>query len=229
MDYERRKSIDRTETGLLLLIISIVLGPIPILQFIGEILGIIGAILVILGRHPFGNNHSRNTLWSAGIFIIGLIIVLSFYAGFYTDVLSIAARSSTLSSAVGERLTSTFNNFVIGIVIGSTLVGFSNVLFTYALQQPKGRMLLWAAFGTGLAIEIALFFYLSSQTSRVIQDAVASGTSDLSPLDNLQFQIQTVSLLHLIPATLYAAAFYWARERIETGEIPETPASTLAP
>ena len=61
-EHDKTQGISRTKTGLLLLIIGLLIGPIPLVGIIGSILDLIGAILVIVGRSPFGPEHSRNTI-----------------------------------------------------------------------------------------------------------------------------------------------------------------------
>ena len=64
----RANAIERTKTGLLLIVIGFVISWIPIVGAVGGILELVGAILVILGRHPFGPDHARNILLSIIIF-----------------------------------------------------------------------------------------------------------------------------------------------------------------
>ena len=64
VNYHKRREIDRTKTGLLLLIVGLLVGPVPFIGIIGGILEIIGAILVILGRNAFGKPHSNYAIWS---------------------------------------------------------------------------------------------------------------------------------------------------------------------
>src|SRR2546427_9067165 len=54
-DAERRKQIDRTKTGLLLLLIGGLLSLISIVGVFGGLLSLIRAVLVILGRKTFGS------------------------------------------------------------------------------------------------------------------------------------------------------------------------------
>src|SRR5881396_1254279 len=73
-DAERRKQIDRTKTGVLLLLIGTLIGWLPYIGVIGFILIFVGAILVILGRKAFGAAHSRNVFLSILLFIVGIVI-----------------------------------------------------------------------------------------------------------------------------------------------------------
>src|SRR6266849_2607952 len=72
----RATAIDRTKTGLLLLVIGLVISWIPTVGAIGVFLELAGAILVILGRHPFGPDHARNVLLSIIIFVIAIAVVV---------------------------------------------------------------------------------------------------------------------------------------------------------
>jgi hypothetical protein len=74
--HDRTQGISRTKTGLLLLIIGLLIGPIPFVGIIGGILVLVGAILVIIGRRPFGPAHSRNTIRSVIIYVVGIAVVI---------------------------------------------------------------------------------------------------------------------------------------------------------
>src|SRR2546422_5169075 len=73
-DAERRKQIDRTKTGLLLLLIGGALSWIPLIRIVGGLLLLIGAIFVIIGRKALGSTHSRNVGISIVPFFVGVII-----------------------------------------------------------------------------------------------------------------------------------------------------------
>src|SRR5881628_1883343 len=73
-DVGRRKQIDRTKTGLLLLLIGGLISWIPIIGLLGGVLLLVGAILVILGRKAFGSTHARNVVLAIVLFFVGIII-----------------------------------------------------------------------------------------------------------------------------------------------------------
>src|SRR2546426_8764193 len=73
-DAERRKQIDRTKTGLLLLLIGGLISWIPFIGVLGGVLLLIRAILVIIGRKAFGSTHARNVLLAIVLFFVGVII-----------------------------------------------------------------------------------------------------------------------------------------------------------
>jgi len=222
----RVREIDRTKTGLLLLIIGILLGPIPYVVYVGGILVIIGAILVILGRKAFGPIHSRNTIWSVVIYIIGIGIVIAGSVAFIFAVVSAsvanAAGTSLSQATVSQSLSSSFNILLVAAAIGGAVLGIAQVLFTYALQNQTGKTLLWIGYAASLAISIIEFIIISPLISSAASQSYANGTYNPVPFSNLQSQLQIIGLLGFIPAIVFASAIYLARSRINTGEIPSS-------
>src|SRR3989454_7873361 len=73
-DAERRKQIDRTKTGLLLLLIGGLISWIPIIGVFGALLLLIGAILVILRRKAFGSTHPRKRVTGVVLFFVWFVL-----------------------------------------------------------------------------------------------------------------------------------------------------------
>jgi len=223
-DHDRIQGISRTKTGLQLLIIGLLIGPVPYVGIIGGIIVLVGAILVIVGRKPFGPTHSRNTIWSIIIYIVGIAIVIGASVAFALSVISATISNSMNGtfnpSVVSQALTSSFNVLLIGAVIGGAVSGIASVLFTYALQNRNGRILLWAGYGAGLVVSIVVFLIISQQLTSVFQQATSGGAYNPAPISALQFQQSLVGLLGLIPAVLYATALYLVWSRISRGELP---------
>lgn len=217
-DTERTKQIDRTKTGLLLLVVGGLIGWIPILGLLGGLLLLIGAILVILGRKAFGATHARNVILAIGLFFLGLITVA--VASVPLAFAVAAARASQDPSEFADSIASAFNILLLGAAVVSAISGIGSVLFTHALQQQTGKTLLWAGYGASLAIEIAIFAIISPLVPNAVSQAVSGATYDPAPLDALQAQVTTLGLLSVIPALLFAAASYLAWSRVSRGEIP---------
>lgn len=219
VDYDRTKRIDRTKTGILLLLIGSLLSWVPVIGLVADLLLLIGAIFVILGRKAFGATHSRNVVLSIVLFIVGLLVV----AG-----VAVIAALSNIGSIVGPGgsvnltpafLASTANAGLIGAIVSAIIVGIAEVLFTYALQAQTGRLLLWAAYGANIALAVVLYLLVSPQYAAVVtQDQYLAAAASQ----------QTYALLSVIPALIFAAADYLAWSRISRGEIP-TPASAGLP
>lgn len=188
----RATAIDRTKTGLLLLVIGFVISWIPIIGAVGVILELVGAILVILGRHTFGPEHARNVLLSIIIFVVAIAVIV---------VAAIVALFSALlffPPGGNPAPPSFFGGFFVAVVIGISVLGIAEVLLTYALQRWNGRILLWCGYASTV------------------------GTSSISFL--VLNNMPNASVISIIPALMYAYAYYLARERIVHGEIP-TPSA----
>ncbi len=217
--YERTKQIDRTKTGIFLLLIGTLLSWVPFpIDLIGYILLLVGAILVILGRKAFGETHSRNVIISIVLFFVGILVAIT--------IAVIVALSNFSSFITGggptpAALASAINAILIGGIVGAAIIGIAEVLFTYGLQAQTGRILLWAAYGANVALSVAIYAIISPLLGGIVTQ---------SDYNNLFGQRATLQLLNVIPAALFAGADYLAWSRISRSEIPAPPAApTMAP
>lgn len=201
-EQNRAKEIDRTKTGLLLIVIGFLMAWIPFVGIIGGFLEFIGAILVILGRHAFGSSHARNVMWSIIIFVVGIVAVaVAAVAIVFSSIASSFPYNTTSPNFPQNFGTSFATSFAILIILGSAVFGLAEVLFTYALQNKNGRMLLWLG-------------YVSAIVAGSVNFLLFYGNPYLS------------SLPSIVPAILFGYAYYLARERIVRGEIPAFPPSS---
>jgi MFS family permease len=193
----RTNKINNTLTGLLLLVIGALVAWLPFAGFIGGIVGFIGAILVLVGRDPFGADHVRTTTLAIILFVVGIAVTI--FGFFY-------ALAYGITSGLGVN---TVTLFSIVFVIGGGIFGLSEVLITYSLQRSRGHTLLWTAYA--LSIILGAVNILVSPFSSGGFWTLFFGTS-IFPF---------TGFLAAAPAALYGAAFYLARERIVRKEIPQ--------
>jgi hypothetical protein len=209
--------------GLLFLLIGLVLGPIPFVGIIGLILDIIGAILVILGRGVFGPNHSRNVILAVVIFVIGLCVIagsiLSLFLTIFSATYTASSGGTVDPTALSQAISSSFQTFIIGTAVGGAIDGVAIVLFTYAIQNQNGKMLLWAGYAISIAVSIITILVVGPLISEAVTQAFAGSTFNPAPVSDLQAQAQLWGLLGLIPSILYAGAFYLVRSRIDKGQV----------
>jgi len=192
-EVARTNKINNTLTGLLLLVIGVLISWIPFAGAIGGIVGFIGAILVLVGREPFGQDHVRNTTLALIFFIVGITVTI--FGFFYALVYG-------LSSAIGGGSSSSIVAvFSIIFIIGGAIFGLSEVLLTYSLQKSPGRTLLWTAYAISIALGLVNLFLLPFSSGGF-------------------WTIFFTGFLAAIPAAIYGTAFYLARERIVRHEIP---------
>src|SRR2546422_9058085 len=137
-EVDRINKINNTLTVLLLLVIGVLISWIPFAGAIGGIVGFIGAILVLVGREPFGQDHVRNTTLALIFFIVGITVTI--FGFFYALVYG-------LSSAFGRGSSSCIVAvFSISFIIGGAIFRLSEVLLTYSLQKSPGRTIFCTAY-----------------------------------------------------------------------------------
>jgi ribosomal protein L37E len=218
-DFQEMMAIGRTKNGLLLLAVSGLLAPIPILNYIGGILAIVGAVLMILGRGAFGDAHSRNVVLSVVIYIVGLVILFIEGVSFALSISSIELSGASGASAAAA-ISSSFNDLLTGAIVVGAILGVATILFTYAIQSQTGRILLLAGYVSSLLIGILVFSIIGPQLSTVVSNSIATRSVDRSGIDALQSDIQLLRFLNFIPGIIYAVAYYRLWERIDMGDLP---------
>lgn len=219
VDQGRQKQIDRTKTGVLLLLVGSLLTWIPFIGLLGSLLILIGAILVILGRKAFGPAHARNVTLSIVLFFLGIIIGAVGAVVVFASTFAAFGQTPTPATIQGA-----FNNFLIVLVIAGIVGGLAQVFFTFALQNQTGRMLLLAAYVAGVVVAIAVWVVMSGAIAELIATACPGGTcSDAAAAaaaSTFQGRVASLGLLNAIPSLLYAGAYYLVWNRIKSGEIP---------
>ncbi len=213
------RQVDRTKTGVFLLFVGSLLSWIPFgVSVLGVLLLLIGAILVIVGRKPFGPTHARFVMVSIVLFAIGIVIVV-----FVALVALLPAVSSIVSSggAVTPQTQAAAQNAgLTGSIAFAIVVGVAEVLFTYALQKETGRILLWTGYLANVVVAVTLFLVMNPVYNAVVTSA------DLGAALSVQVGY---TLISVVPSLIYAAADYLAWSRIRRGEIPALPSVPAAP
>lgn len=226
--YESDKQIDRTKTGLFLLLIGIVIEVIPIVGIIGLLLAAIGVIMIILGRQAFGDRHTIFVGIAVALYFFGLISILILLSSITSALSSAIATSNPDPNSLAQAVGGVFNNFLTGGIIIAIIAGLDNVLITYELQARKGRWLLWVGYVASILVPVALFLIVSPQVPVEARQSLASGSYDPAPAAALRAEIQGLGLFNIIPALVFAAAYYLAVDRIDKGEIPKRESPTLS-
>jgi hypothetical protein len=220
-DQERQKQIDRTRTGVFLLLVGTLLGWIPIVQYFGYLLILIGAILVILGRKAFGATHARNVMISILVFFLTIIIVVvgAIILGF-----TIAAGFVGGGVLARDALQSALTNFLIIYAIAGVVGGLASLFFTYALQNQTGKRLLLGGYVASVVTSIAIIAVVIGSVPEFVAAACPSGACDqnatYAATSSFQGRVGAWGLLSVIPSLLYAGAYYLVWNRVKKGEIP---------
>lgn len=227
MEPERHRQIERTKTGLLLLLVGMLLSWIPYVLLIGFLLILIGAILVILGRKAFGPVHSRNVMLATGLTVAGIVGFVALFVSFAAAIAGVTPGSSP--QAIANRLANAFTNLLMGAIVVTAIASVGSVLFTYSLQQRIGKVLLWAGYGASVALSVATYAIVNPLLTEALNDAVSGGTFDPTSFSAVETQLTVLGLLGVIPSLLFAGAMYLARSRMIRGEIPPKRAQPRTP
>ncbi len=159
----------------------------------------IGGILVLVNREPFGSDHIRNTTLALIFFVVGIAVTV--FGFFYAIVYGV-------SSGFGGGSSSVVILFSVVFVIGGAIFGLSEVLLTYSLQRNNGHTLLWTAYGISIFLGLVNVFILQFGSGGFWTLYFGTGVFPFT------------GFLGAIPAALYGTAFYLGRERIVRHEIP---------
>ncbi len=218
VDYVLEREISRTKTGVGLLAVGAALGWIPVIGYLGGLLSLAGAILVILGREAFGDKHGRNVGIAIALFVVGLIGGVVLAGGILTSV----TQAANLPPAEAEPVVvSAFDTLLAGAVVLSILTGPASVLFLWELLGVPGKVLILLSYVAGILIALWVYLVITGQVAAALSSAFAVTPPDTAPLLALDAQMNGLRLLDAIPSLLAAGAAGMAWSRVASGVIPE--------
>ena len=203
---------DRTVTGLLLLVIGIALSWIPYLSFLGGILALIGIILVFLGRRAYGPEHHRYVVAGGALFVITILATVGLTIGLVVALLGQVTVTGNSVSLASGALQSDFQVFFIGAAVVGILGGLSRVILVYGLSDKTTRILLWGGFVASIVLSIVILAVLYPQIVNAVNQATSGSTVNTGPIDNLQNESTLLGLINILPAFLFAWAYWRCRE-----------------
>ena len=202
-EVDRHNRVLETKAGVLLLLIGAVVGWIPVIGLVGGLLTLSGAVLMFFGRRVFHPAHARNVVASVLLLLLGILV--GFLIAFFLAL--------TLVQFAGvKEEPALFLAALVLPVVAAAIPGLSRVFFTYALQGTRGRVLLWAAYCSNLAIDLGIAIVVGARV----------GAASLAAL---QAQLESLSLLSAIPSGLFAVAYGLAYVSTVRGERPPSSAA----
>ena len=203
---------ERTATGLLLLVIGFVLAWIPYIDFIGDILVLVGVILIILGRRGFGPDHQRNVVVGGLLFFLTILVTVGLVVWFAAALFSQAGASGASLSSVGAALNSDLAVLFVGAAVIGVVGGLAQVIIPYALSDRETRILLWAGYLISIALSLVILWVLYPQIATAVNQATSGLTFNNAPIASLETTSTLLGLSKAIPSLLFAWAYWRARE-----------------
>lgn len=221
---ERRDQIEKTKSGLILLLIGFLLSGFPYVLFVGFILIFVSIIFLLLGRAAFGSAHERNVTAALFLFLGGIVATIALFLYLLFAFIRSALSQGTLDPQVlADNARATFTNYLLGTIIISAVAGLSSVLYTYSLQKSGGKALLLGGYAAGIGVAVANYIILVPLVTDAVDKSIQSGFFDPTPFLQVQAQLTILGILAVIPSVVFALATYLAWTRVSSGELPGPP------
>ncbi len=170
--------VSRAEVGLLLLIGAALTSWVPAIVWVGGLLGIAGAALLLAGREPFGAAHTRNVA-------VALFLVIG--AGVGVDLIRMSLDTAVASAvqlgpaAAPRAIFAAFQDFLFLSVIVSFVSGLGYVLLAYALEDTVGRLALATALALLVFLNVAIYVAVMGQLGPALNAAFSSTSRTPDP------------------------------------------------
>ena len=222
MEPQKRESVNRTRSGLGLILLGIVMKAIPSLSFYGAVPLIAGGVLVFLGRRAFGARHQWYT---SGSFILVIGGVVAEFVGSFV-VGGLIALSLLSGADPATTLSSFFIALNMVLIVIDAIIGLGLVFFTYDLQNATGRTILWTAYSLGLLMNGIFAVVIFSQVQAVSADVVSQVGTAAAAINLLSYRFAPWRLLQLIPAIFYAIAYFRSPSELEKKAVLEPSPAT---
>ncbi len=218
---ERRRQVDRTKYGVLVLALAMLVSLVPFFGTVclSIVLFLVGLILMAIGRKAFGGRHAAFVMGSVALVVlyVVLLVVLSVW---FVLVIDAAARTGDLGG-----ISATFWTYLGGVLAAGFLEAIAWVLIVHELENRLGRFLLYGAFVALVLIQVAVLVLLAPQVNAILaalQNGTLTDPNDPRILE-LDSVTTTLSLVGAVPTILFAGAYLLAYLRVSRGDVPGTP------
>jgi MFS family permease len=215
-----RRSIEiqttRTKNGCLLFGVGSVISSISVLGgyavcigFLGALLALIGAILIVLGRTAYSERHQRFVILAVIFFILGIVIAVAMMMMGAMQVMSAAMGGST------EGVKQSIMIILLTPLVTAAISGLAEVFLAHELTSALGRKLLYVAYILYILAGVVVAA-LGWGIMQDIQNLDAQGLTDkINMVYNAQYAGGAISVVHGI---LIFIAYYFAWSRVSSGE-----------
>jgi hypothetical protein len=217
MEPKKSSSVYRTKTGLGLILLGTILGPIPAFALYAGWFEIAGVVLVFLGRRAFGPKHQRYVSWSF-LLIVGGVVAESAGSFVVTPLFA-----SSLSGGVdpASALASFFLTLNLMLIVVDVILTLGLVFLTYDLQNRTGRTLLWTAYSLGIIMDAILALVIFTQVQAISAEVVSQVRTAMDGVALITYMFAPWRVLQLIPAIFYAIAYYKVWSGVERRAVVE--------
>jgi hypothetical protein len=146
------------------------------------------------------------------LFVISILATVGLTIGLVVALLGQVTVTGTSVSLASGALQSDFQVFFIGAAVVGILGGLSRVILVYGLSDQTTRILLWAGFFASIVLSIVILAVLYPQIVNAVNQATSGSTVNTGPITNLQNESTLLGLTNVLPAFLFAWAYWRCRE-----------------
>jgi hypothetical protein len=216
----RPKAVDRTQTGLMLMIIAFALLWIPYIADLGALIALIGVAFLWFGRNGFGPQHRRNVMLGSAFVVLGLLIGIVAAIWFVDSILTAVPPGGSVSALSGVFQSDLTVLFVVGFVTtGITALAYA--LLPFALADGTSRYLLFAGAVLTIVISAVTITVLLPQITTAVGQATSGPVINTAPVTALQGQEALFGAAQFFPNMLFLWAYYRTRSRAGSGPPPK--------
>ncbi len=212
--------VTRTQVGLLVLAVGVLLLVIPVFLFPGVLTVAGGAILLFRGAAVFGRRHK--ILVGVAALLFAAAEAATFFAGNLFGNATYAASVSGSAAAMATILMNALNVLTVASILGGIAFGVSCALFALSLEDRWGRILLVAGAATQAAVTVFVNGFLIDPRMRTaILVTTANAHPDIGSVVsawNQRYFLTAPLVLAAVPAACFAAAYGWALYRMRRTE-----------
>ncbi len=230
---------NKTEMGLLLIIIGTVLSllstlgtiaagttgagaMVGILGFLAGILVLVGVILMLVGRKEFGEDHHKFVKYAFVAFVLGIIIIIIGGILMVAGAISAALEAGVDSeeeidySLVAEGMTTG----LIVIQVGGIIILIGEVLLVYKLENDTGRNILHLALVIGIIVSIVSTYLITQALNDFMDELDKTPEEDHEGVyEDFQQNTNVIGGLGLISSVLLLIGYIIPYQRIKKGEL----------
>jgi MFS family permease len=230
---------NKTEMGLLLIIIGTVLillstlgsiaagasgaaAIVGLLGFFAAILLLVGIILMLVGRKEFGEEHHKFVKYAFVAFVLGIIIII-----IGTILMVAGAISAAMEAGVdGEEdidyslIAEGMTTGLIVIQVGGIVILIGEVLLVYKLENDLGRNILHLALVIGIIVSIVSTYLISQAMSELMDELDKTPEEEHEEVfDDFSQRTNVIGGLGLISSVLLLIGYIIPYQRIKKGEL----------
>jgi MFS family permease len=235
---------NKTQMGLLLLIIGMIIGifstlgslaasggdgttlsatslMVSLISFLSFILLLVGWILLIVGRKEFGEKHDKFVIYSVVILIVGIVIVI-----IGTVITTFAGIAGSMEASNGEvsmdyvEMARGMKSAVAFSQLGGIVVTIAAILLVYNLENDIGKKVLFLALIASIAVAIISMIFLPSVLDDLADDLEEMPEEDRE--DEFYKGLNKLGMysgLGIISSILLIIGYYIPYDRIKKGEL----------